>query len=521
MRQLPGYSIPGSRGGLNHNPNIDDISPESMIHPSRNINLHQGGRESRGGTTKINGTAGYGSQRLMGAYDYTNSAGTQFTVVGTTDGKIWKDTTTTIKTGLTIGKHFSFAEMNGKLYITNGADRPQVWDGIGASTTDLVLIPTDWTGTSFPFKLIVHGRGNSERMWAIGAKPKTIYASKNNDGVAEADFSNANVLTFFIETGDQTGITGGIEFGDRLVLFSKRRSFIMVDDDLTVANWGYEQAQWLGGAANHKVIVKIANNDALCMTDDGDIYSFTAVQSYGDYKAASLVRPAFIDKWIRDYIDLTQIANFHGIYNPMLRYVDFFMDYKDIGSNNNVSLRFFLDRSPAEAWMPQDNQTSASGYGASTSFLFKVADGNYQIRTGDYSGFIWRLETANKNDDSLGYYAGFRTPFLTFGDNRTTKHYKRGRITAVPKGNWNLQVKTFVDLATYPAQNISLAGTGAVLGSFLLGTDSLGGQEIVDKIVIVDAVGKRISREYFNSNANEAFFISSLQEDFKPISVRP
>ena len=516
------YTVPCSRGGLNHSPNIDDIPPEAMVHPSRNINMHRGGREPRGGTAKVNASAGYGSARIMGAFDYINSAGTQFQVVATTDGKIWKNTTETIKTGLTTGKHVSFVVMNTLLYICNGADRPQTWNGTDATTTDLANIPTDWTGTNWPKQLVVHGAVNSERMWAImPAGSKRLYASKNNDGVSAADFSNANVLVFYIETGDYAGLTGMAEFGDRLFVFSKRRAFVMEDINPDTDYWGYTQAQWVGGVANHNLIVKTPN-DVICVMDDGEAYSLSAVQSYGDYKAASITKPAYIDAWIREFVNRGQMEeNAHAIYNPNLRCIDFFLAYSlDANTANNVALRYFIDRGPLDGWMPQDNQSAVSGYRASCSFLFKVTEGNYEVRTGDYSGFVWTLESGT-SDDSAGFYAGFKTPHMTFGDARKSKHFFKGWIVCVPKGSWNLLVKVYNDGVYKATATVSLAGAGATLGSFILDTDVLAGDEIISASCPEGYVGQRIALEPYTTNTGETFFISSLLFDFKMLGARP
>lgn len=517
------YVIPCSKGGFNHSPNIDVMPPEAMVHPSRNINMHRGGRESRGGTSKINASTGYGGVRVMGAHDYTNASGTQQTVVVTTDGKIWKNTTTTIKaTGWTAGKRASFTVMNNLLYICNGYDRPQTWNGTDAATTDLAAIPTDWTGTNWPKQMIVHGAGNSERMWAImPAGKKTLYASKDNNGVAVADFADANVLAFYIETGDYIGLTGMFVFGNRLFVLGKRQAFVMQDTDINTANWGYTKAQWEGGVANHFLIVKTPN-DIVCMMDEGGIYSISAVQSYGDYKQASIVRPAYIDAWMRDHVALTQLDNAHAIYNPKLRCIDFFMAYSaDANTTNNMSLRYFIDRGPEEGWMPQDNQAAVSGFRASCSFLFKVSEGNYQVRTGDYSGFIWALETSAKDDDSAAFYSGFRTAHINFGNARLSKHFFRGWVVCVPKGSWNLGINIYVDGAYKAVTTVSLAGAGTTLGVFVLDTDVLAGDEIIQASCPEGYIGQRISIECFTLAAGEPFFISALLFDFKMLGARP
>ena len=182
-----------------------------------------------------------------------------------------------------------------ELYCCNGANVPTVWSeatiSVDISTTSM---PSDWTGTNYPSQMIQHGSANSLRNWAIGcpSTPKNVYVTP--DGTPK-DFSDGNVLTFFIETGDGHGIVGGVEYGDRLVLFGKTKSFIMNDTDTNTDNWGYTESQWYGGAANWRLIIRTPN-DIVCMMEDGEIYSVSAAETYGDYKAASLTRPSYMQE---------------------------------------------------------------------------------------------------------------------------------------------------------------------------------------------------------------------------------
>ncbi|MEE9354204.1 MAG: hypothetical protein V3U75_01305 [Methylococcaceae bacterium] len=516
------FLLPFNLGGLNHNPNIDMIPPEAMVHPSRNINIHEGGRGPRGGTDKVNAGAAYGGAQITGGFDFRLNNGNQFQVVTTADGKIWKDGSTTIKTGLTINRFSSFTVMNNELYICNGANVPQVWDGAAGATSNLTLVPSDWTGSDFPQLMIVHGKGNSERLWAImtsGNKVKNIYASDLNDGVSEADFSDANVLTFYIETGDGDGITGGIEFGDRLIVFGKRRSYVIDDTDTNTDNWGYQQAQWDGGLATWRTIVK-TSNDIICMMEDGNIYSVSAVQEYGDYRRASLTRPAHIDRWIIEFIKLSAIEDFHVVHDEELRAIKFFMTRKGETQIDNA-LVYFYDRGPMEGWIPHDNQENASGYTASASWVYKVGAGDWEIRTGDYSGFVWKLETANNSDDSLAYYAGFKTPHLTYDNPRMTKKYRSGHLVTQPEGNFDVSMSLWINGEFQSTQTINLGGTGDLFGTGLFGTATFGGQELIDTMYELGYVGIRIQKEYFNTNAGETFFMSSDMTDFQNLGVRP
>ena len=70
---------------------------------------------------------------------------------------------------------------------------------------------------------------------------------------------------------------------------------------------------------------------------------------------------------------------------------------------------------------------------------------DFIVYTGDYDGFLWKLEQATKSDDSNAYYAGFKTPPLTFDSPRQTKIYRNVRIITKTQGNFYLQIKWWVD----------------------------------------------------------------------------
>ena len=223
-------------------------------------------------------------------------------------------------------------------------------------------------------------------------------------------------------------------------------------------------------------------------------------------------------KWIKDNVNLSQIDEFHAVYDPNIRAVRIFVRRNGI-TEIDTNLVFFIDRHPSEAWMVHDNQDSISGHKATVSTPVRRTDGTRTVYTADYLGFIWELEKANKNDDGNGYYAGFKTPALTFGNPRSEKHYRLFRLITQPEGNFDMTVKYWIDGLEQTSQTISLAGTGGTL-PFVLGTDLLGGQELVDSFFEIDNTGKRIQVEVFNSSANEDFFISQILIDFKNLGAK-
>lgn len=511
------FFIDCSRGGFNNDLNQDRLSPTAMIENTRNINIHKGGRSKRGGTDNVNTTAITGTPRIWGVYQFRLQNGNTFIITATSDGKIQKDYSTEIKTGLTIDRAVHFVTFNNLLIITTGNNLPEVWTGAG-NTSTLANVPTDWTNGNFPKKMINHGRGASERLWAISGKtdPFTVYASALNagDGTTEPDFSDANVITIYVDTADGFGIVNAVEFTDRLICSGKNRIYIIDDLDTDVANWGYEKAAFEGGTANDRTLLAVTN-DIISMTEDGTIYSVTAAQFSGDFKQATLTRQAFIDEWIRSNIRLLSIDDFHAVYDPVLRCVYFFL-VRQGQIIVDTALTYFIDRGPEEGWIIKDNQASDSGFKASASTLVRKAIGDNKIYTGGWDdGFVWELETTAQNDNGASYASGFKTPMFHLGDPRTTKRFDTGWILTTTKGNFNLLVDIFVDGILIGQETISLAGVGSVYGTGIYGSAVYGGSELIEAAFDIGAEGKRLEINVFNNNVNEDFFITMLMFDFE------
>jgi hypothetical protein len=511
------YVIPFQTSGLNGNKNIDTIPANGLV-LARNVNLHEGGIGTRGGTTKDNETAVTSSPDIRGLYYFRLINGNDFKVFATSAGSVYQNSTTTIKTGMSSSNKFWFETFENELYIVDGASTPQTWDGAAAGTSNITTSSGDWSGSNQPDQIIKHGRGLSERLWAKGVanRPGGIDYSSTGDGKV---FSGGTSGKITIETSDGFGITGLIEFGDTLFAFGKRQTWLIDDSDASTANWGYTLAPWTGGVAHHRLLVK-TDNDVLAMMEDGEIYSVRSAQYSGDYKKASLVRPAYIDRYIKENILLSSIADFHAVYYPALRAVFWFM--VRVGQTEcDTALVYFVDRPPEQAWVVHDNTSSNSGYSAACSAIVRAGTGDYELWTGDYSGFLWKLDQSNANDDGNAFYNGFKTPNNALENPRITKHFRRGRVVTEPKGTYSLNVNWWVDGTAGTARTISLSGTGSVFGTGQFGTATFGGEDLIDSSYDLGQVGKRLQQEFYLNTANQEFFVSSDLVDFKPMGALP
>ncbi len=510
------YAIPCQRGGNVYSPNYDSIPPESMVDPSKNIDFHTGGRTKRGGTSHVNATAITGTPSILSGYDFRlrNNAG-RFIVFHTDSGSLYKNETTTIKTGLSSGQPICFETFNNELYAVDGQTTPQTWDGAAPGTSNITTPAGDWSGSNQPKFVVKHGRGASQRLWFAGVATHedSVYYTDANDG---KDAGGGGVIR--IETGDGLGIVGLIEWGERLLAAGKRKFYVIDDEDIDLANWGYQAVQWEGGAAHHRLIVKTPN-DIVAMAEDGEIYSVTSVPDYGDYKQASISRPAFIHNWIKDNVNLASIEKFHAIYDPGIRAIKFWV-VRNGQTNPDTALVFFIDRNPTEAWTIHDNLDHRSGYDALCSFVVRKSVGITKVYTGDNMGFMWELETDTKNDNSNGFAAKFRTPPLHFGDSRSKKKYRRGWIVFYTRGDYDVNLTWWVDNVQQSTIVVSTSGGGYVYGGTTYGSGYYSGQEIEDEPFKLGRIGKRIQLEVENSVADEDFYIASVLIDSEPIGAR-
>jgi len=354
-------------------------------------------------------------------------------------------------------------------------------------------------------------------MWALAGN--TLYGSDLTD---REDFRaiTATAVEFAIEPSFGYQVTGMYEYGDTLFITSNNKTYILNDTDLDIANWGIEEALFEGGAEHFRIVVR-AENTIYAMMDDGNIYNANAsLQTKTDYRMTSVTRPAFIDDWIKNNIDLTQIAKFHAVYCPKQRHIKWFM-VKTSSSACDVALTFQIDRPIADAWgTPHENPDFASGYNAVSSSQVRIGAGDTQVYTGDGSGFLWTTETATFNDDSNGYEASLQLPQIDGQNARSDKLFQALRVYSSLGSADDINLRWSVDGVTQdPKTGILLVPQGikvddddAIVDSFFVGVDTVANVEID-----LGAPGRRLELDIFESTANDDFNISFLIVDFKTL----
>lgn len=515
-------TIPLEQSGFTHNPNTDLVPGYMFVEPTRNVETYNGFVEPRRGSAKVNTVAITAAPKGMGGFDFRTNAGTQYIVTAWKSGKVYKDSTNTIIAGMSTSNYFSFETFDvsgtNKLFIADGAVKPQVWDGSSPTTADITSVASDWTGSNFPQQLVRRQQGFSSTMIAIGfsTTKKNFWVSKADDA---NDFSDANSTKMKCDTGDGYGPVSGMEVGDRFFIAGKSRMFYLDDSSATRTDWQLVPAPFIGGVAHFRLWCR-ADNNVYAMSEDMVFYQVETATEYGDYRKANLMKAAFMDRWVRENVDASYIADFHMNFDPVSRAI-FIWVVRRGKTTANTALVYYVDRDPATAWQIHEAPNTASGYAAASSFLVRYAAGDYRLYTQDASGFIWRLGETTRSDDGNGYYSGFKLAPNTFGKDGAVKHIPRLFVVAKPSGTATLNINWSVDGANKAPTSVDLTSSVAKFGTAKFGRSKFGSSSLLDRVAELGDKGKRWAFEFYMNTAGKRFQISSVRADVDYLTEQP
>lgn len=501
----------------------DDRSQEllpvtSLVLPSKNLNFHENGLSKRGGNSLYLANALSSNPKIQAGFQFRLSNGGYFHLFAA-NGKVYQSNESNVlKSGHSLTNPISFMQIGAQsgqtitqyVFWADGQIVPQYWDGsAGASTA--VTAASSWATTSgYPFQIINHARNANIRAWAI--TKDSVWASKIGE---PWNFGDSDVIQ--IPVYSKGGLVGGIDLGGQLFVWDKTKTYLIDDTDSNSQNWGYHESLWDGGAAHWRLVCK-ANNNLFIMAEDSTIYSLQGIIATGAYSASPIARPAYIDKFIRDNVTLSNIENFCCAYDRKLRAIKWFM--QEGGSNNNIALTYFVDKDPANAWIIHDNEDSASGYQAAAVWEVRNGPGDWQLWTGDFSGKIWKLEQATDADNGNPFRTRVKTIRQDLGSPRAWKHFRGLVFRGSAAGKVDFTMHKWVDGVRKDDSTFSLSGSGAKFGSAQFNIDRFAGDSLVPTTVDVGYYGRDAQFEFENNSIGQSFFLSELIYLYSPRGVR-
>jgi len=500
--------IPCSTGGLNSMQTIGNF-PVEDLRTAENLTYEDDTWRKEGGSAKINTTVITDTPSILGLHDFWPDSSTQKRIAATSDGKIIvfdvDGIHATLTSGLTNNKMTVFVEALGasttrKLFSFNGADAVKVTSN-GVTLSTISNPPTDWATTNQP----VAGVSHNGRLWGFGNAnyPHTVYYSVLTD---HEDFKGSGSGTIRVYPGEGEKLIGGIDFAGRLYLFKYPRGIYYIDDsDTSTSNWLCKKLTSSVGLASPLAIAQ-TDNDVLFLSAEGLIYSLMSVQEYGEAASVktSAILPEKIGNYIRENMSMTRIQNTTACYYGYKH--EWHLAYSQKGSTYN-NRRLVLDL----------HNIAIPRFRVSTKDICQAMaisrDDDYLYRpmVGDNAGFVRFIDESTRSKDGIAYTGKFETADVALVE----KGIRRANLLYVeavfkPLGDHNLTLDVYRDGTFSETVALNMGATGGILGSFVLGTDKLGGGNVKNTRARIVGDCRRVRFVGYNAGVAQDFSISSL-----------
>lgn len=513
--------IPLGSAGQTGTINQSQIRPDQLI-LANNITYEAGTLQKEGGTSKYNATVLSGAPSVLGGHDWDHDGGTQRQVVLASDGTLQKDDgagsfSTTLKSGLSVGDVIPVFVEGGKeaaandrkLFIFTAKNVVQVLAANGATTADITTPPADWSGTNQPS----FGLNHEDRIWAGGNPndPHRLYYSDVSDHENLTGGVSGNISVY---PGEGEKLVAAVSFKGVIVAFKFPKGIYIIDTtDVTVTNWKVKRLTPKLGSVSALSVV-IIDDDILYLDQAANIHLIGSTREFGDFRSSALSDIADMGPFIRNNVNLGQLAKVQAVYYEAKREVH--ITIAGTGSTvNNRRLVVDFNRPDLPRFRFSDRDTAIS------LWLKKDGNGVERLTMGDNAGFIFDLDKESRSNAGTGYNGEFRTANddLSHLDPKFGTIRKEGKFLELvfePKGDFDLSVDIYWDDALHQTIQFNMGEGGATLGTFVLGTDKLAGDTVLNRKKRITGGGRRFSMAGGNSGDAQDFSVGRAFLHFKP-----
>lgn len=374
---------------------------------------------------------------------------------------------------------------------------------IAPTTNTATTAPADWTGSSQPSFGLIHGG----RLWGGGNlnDPHRLYYSTTLD---HENFVGSGAGSLAIYPGSGERIVGAISFKGLVIVWKFPSGIYAVDtNDPSVANWTIATiSRGVGGVS--PAGAAICDNDVKFLDATGHIHTLSAVQEFGDVSTSDITHFGDMYSFVEDNINIGRLRYARSVYYSARR--ELHIALAGLGSTVN-NTRLVVDLN-----IPETIRFRFSDRDINESMWLRKDVNNIQRPVfGDNAGFVWLMDQASRFKNGAGYSSVFQTPAMDFGwlDPALATKRKLGQfleVTVEPKGNWNAAADIYWDGRLVQTTYFNMGSTGATLGSFVLGTDKLGADAVVNRKRRIAGSGRRFSVAFRNSGAGEDFAIGRV-----------
>lgn len=534
------FTIPLGGFGLH----TDD--PQSTLNPgelliANNIHLEEGKLQVAPGSARYNNSAL--SAGIVAAFDWWPDYITKQYICLTRDGKVWSlpdiqtqnlippmsgqtaSATIAVPTALFAANQNIMvsggAESQGrnrKLFIMTGQDPIQVISGNSLVRYNISKPSPDWGNRNWPsFGLIHHGR---LMVWGCPQNPHQAYASNPDDHEDFQTFGGL-ALNFNVYPGEYERILGGKVTKGRLYWFKYPQGVYYLDDtDPDTNNWAiYKYSDAFGASSAMSACEGL--DDMFVASNNGSIISFKAVQYYGGFEMADILKNLRAQKYMRQYMQQDGLNVRQALYYGD-RKMAFFTYQSSSGSQSDSMLVLDFNQSNPRAFWYTKDQANCLGLQKS------ISDPVLRPFYGSEDGYIYLMDQVDRNVGGSAYKFEFMTPNLDFHQMSSfntgyqtsdmgskNKHYDSIGIEFEQSGKWDLTLEVFIDGELTQTLEIPMA-TKRGAGEFVLNSDKLYNGAPDKVIVPIYGMGKTIGFRGYSSNINSDVKITALTVWFRP-----
>ncbi len=505
--------IPLGIQGLNGSKNQSIIPITSLI-KAENISYESGNITKEGGSSKYNSTVLSGAPSVLMGHDWDHDGASQRMIVVLSDGDIQKDSgagdfTVTLASGLTVSDivpHFSEggreAAANARhLFICTQKNQVQVLDDDGAITGNITTPSADWTGSNFP-KFGVNHEG---RMW-FGMGDIMYYSTVTD----HEDIVGGGIVSVYPGEG-KVGLLGGISINGGLLVFKDSGIYLIDTRSATISDWKVGKLSDMLGVAGVQAYEKV-EDDVIYADQNGDIRSLFSTEKFTNYGSRSLASIDGINELIRSEFNLSQKSKWHMKYYPTKRELHIAATSAGVTVNDQ---RLVIDLNSTEVlrWRLSKRDTCVS-------LWLRDNSGVPELVCGDDVGFIYQMDQSSFNKDGSAYTAEFQIPFtdLSYIDKNLSTVRKIGKFLEIEieeSGAFDITADIFWDGNLYDTVTFNISGGDNQLGSFVLDTDKLGSDRIVNRKTRITGSGRRFSVSFKNSVLDQTFSIAKAYLHYK------
>jgi hypothetical protein len=452
------------------------------------------------GAIKFNSGAISGTPTIKGLFEYfrQNTNGTptrkRLAHAGTVIYKEDLDGTwDSLATGKANGAIPDYTVANDILVIASSAvaDVPFSWDQ--TTFQNLAGSPPNFSFSEW----------HQSRLFAAGvvSAPSTVYWSNRNNPEDWTDDTGAGNITISPQDGDRI-----------VALASHRGDLIVFKGPYHGSIWRIKGSAPFGdqafrvelvmkgvGALTHRCVVNMGNDKAF-MDVDGTWHSLNATAEYGDYNNRFLSFD--IDSYIREQITTSQLENAQAVTHPNRNQIYITVPSDSSSTNNRVLVLDYRFKRPR--WSILTNPSAASiAIFKNSSLVDTLHFGGYD----DGQVLIGEQFVRNWDGNPIGMNVEF--PHANMGKFDGLKTLTQLRLNVKPTGAYDITVNYIQD---GDSQTTTFTqSSGGALGSFVLGTDPLGGATY-ESIIRDDVQGefRNMVLQMLQGNINENAEIQSI-----------